>query len=55
MRGKAALLRMYSEIPNTTSVQIVRPTLGVISHELPDAMGVLMVAASGIDSIGRRL
>ena len=34
MRGKTALLRMYSEIAKTTNVQIIRPTLGVISHEL---------------------
>ena len=34
MRGNTAFVRMKSEIANTTSVQIVSPTFGVISHEL---------------------
>ena len=34
MRGNTAFVRMNSEIANTTSVQIVSPTLGVISQEL---------------------
>ena len=34
MRGNTALMRMNSEIANTTSVQIVSPTFGVISQEL---------------------
>ncbi len=33
MRGKATLLRMYSEIAKTTISQIISPTLGVISHD----------------------
>ena len=39
MRGNTALMRMYSEIPKTTNVQIIRPTLGVISHESLEAIG----------------
>src|ERR1700739_1972333 len=48
MRGKTSLLRMNRQIANTTSVQTVRPTLGVISHELLDAaIGVPRMFASG--------
>ena len=37
MRGKATLARMYIEIPNSSSVQIISPTLGVIRNEPDEA------------------
>ena len=42
MRGNTAFTRMKREIANTTSVQIVSPTLGVINHELDAASGSVM-------------
>jgi hypothetical protein len=41
MRGNTAFMRMKSEIANTTSVQIVSPTSGVINHELESANRVI--------------
>jgi hypothetical protein len=47
MRGKASFHRMYIEIPNSTSVQIISPTLGEIRNEPPDdaATGMCETAA----------
>ena len=47
MRGKIALVRMYSEIANTTSVQIISPTFGVMRND-PLAASGIWTAAEGI-------
>ena len=54
MRGNTALLRMYSEIAKTTSVQIISPTLGVIRHELLEASGTGAMLAGGRPSAYRK-
>ena len=39
MRGNASLASTYIEMPNSSSVQIISPTLGVIRNEPLDAAG----------------
>ena len=39
MRGKASLARTNIEIPNSSSVQTISPTLGVIRNEPLEASG----------------
>src|SRR5215213_9060068 len=49
MRGKATLLSTYAEIPKTSSVQIISPTLGE-TRKLPPESSAAMV--TGRSSIG---